>query len=253
MAALVLAAGAGTRLRPLTALVPKVLCPVAGTPMVDLVIERAQRATTAVAVNVHHDREVLEAHLDGVVYVSVEDAVALGTAGAVAHIQEWLDGRGVLVLNGDTWSTVDVAPHVASWDGERVRVLLGGDVSVLRADSVIAGSLLPPSIVAGLAAEPAGLYEVCWKPALEAGRLDVVAVGGQVISCDRPVDYLAANLAASGGASVIGEGAVVLGEIERCVLWPGTIVRDDEVLIDAIRCSSQTTVLVRARNVPRAT
>lgn len=251
MAALVLGAGAGTRLRPLTALLPKVLCPVNGVPLIDLVVERARRAAAAVAVNVHHDREVIEAHLAGRVHVSVEGAEALGTAGAVAHLRDWLDGRGVLVLNGDTWSPVDVAPHVASWDGERVRVLVAGDVAALRADSVIAGSLLPPSIIAGLAPEPTGLYEVCWKPALDAGRLDVVAVGGPVISCDRPADYLAANLAASGGASVIGDGAVVLGEIERCVLWPGTVVREGEVLVDAIRCSSGTTVLVRARNVPR--
>jgi len=45
----------------------------------------------------------------------------------------------------------------------------------------------------------------------------------------------------------VGEGAVVDGTIERCVLWPGARVRADEVLVDAIRCDSRTTVLVRSR------
>ena len=43
IAGFVLAAGAGTRLRPLTTVCPKALCPVGGTPLVDLAIERVAR------------------------------------------------------------------------------------------------------------------------------------------------------------------------------------------------------------------
>ena len=87
-----LGAGAGTRLRPLTNLRPKVLCPVGGVPLIDGVIARVAAVTPAVAVNVHHGRDQLEAHLDGRVHLSFEDDEALGTAGAVAHLRSWLDG-----------------------------------------------------------------------------------------------------------------------------------------------------------------
>lgn len=240
-----LAAGAGTRLRPLTNLLPKVLCPVGGVPLVDLAIARVSAVTPEVAVNVHHGRELLLAHLDGRVHVSVEERVALGTAGGVAHLRSWLDGRGALVVNGDTWSLVDLVPLVEDWDEKTVRVLVTGDDATLGPRSGIAGSLLPPAAVAALPVEPSGLYEVCWKPALDAGRAEVVAAGAPFLSVDRPRDYLAANLVASGGASVVPDDAIVEGDVTRCVLWPGAVVRRGESLVDAIRCSSRTTVLVR--------
>ena len=61
LAAVVLAAGAGARLRPLTRIRPKALCPVANVPLVDGAIDRARHVTPSVAVNVHHGRALLEA------------------------------------------------------------------------------------------------------------------------------------------------------------------------------------------------
>jgi hypothetical protein len=49
----------------------------------------------------------------------------------------------------------------------------------------------------------------------------------------------------SGGESVVGIDAVVEGTIERCVVWPGAVVRPHEHLVDAIRADDHTTVLVR--------
>ena len=63
--------------------------------------------------------------------------------------------------------------------------------------------------------------------------------------CGTPRSYLAANLWASGGATVLGEGAAVHGRAERCVLWDGTVVAEGERLVDAIRASERVTVLVR--------
>ncbi|MGH9084755.1 MAG: sugar phosphate nucleotidyltransferase, partial [Acidimicrobiales bacterium] len=104
VAGVVLAAGAGTRLRPLTSLRPKALCPVGNVPLVDLAVERVRPAVEAVAVNVHHGREAMEAHLStAAVHVSVEPDEALGTAGALGRLRGWIDGRGVLVVNADAW------------------------------------------------------------------------------------------------------------------------------------------------------
>ena len=246
VAGVVLAAGAGTRLRPLTRLRPKALCPVGDVPLVDLAIGRVRAVTGAVAVNVHHGRAALEAHLDGRVHVSVEDDEALGTAGALGRLREWIDGRPTVVVNGDAWTEAALAPLLDGWDGERVRVLTvgGADVSPTMR---VAGALLPWADVRGLAPVPTGLWEVSWAPAAAAGRVEAVPVapGTPFVDCGTPAAYLAANLAASGGESVVGAGAVVDGTVERSVVWPGAVVRRGERLVDAIRAGDRLTVLVR--------
>jgi NDP-sugar pyrophosphorylase family protein len=174
----------------------------------------------------------------------VEEGEALGTAGAVVHLRGWLDGRPALVVNGDTWSTIELGPLVEGWDGERVRVLVAGGDDLVDGVGVL-GSLLPPDVIATLPHRPAGLYEACWKPLRAEGRVEVVGAEGPFVACDTPRDYLAANLAWSGGAPVVGAGAVVEGELVRSVVWPGAVVRPGERLVDAIRLDDQHTVLVR--------
>ena len=244
LAAVVLAAGAGTRLRPLTRIRPKALCPVGNVPLVDAAIARAQRVTPAVAVNVHHGRTLLEAHLAGRVHVSIEADRALGTAGAVGHLRTWLAGRPALVLNADAWHQADLAGFVAGWDGERVRLLLVGTAHLGPTTPVVA-ALHPWSDVERLDAEPSGLYARSWRRHADDGRLDVAPYDGPFHDCGTPARYLAANLAASGGASVVGAAATVSGELDRCVVWPGAPVRRGERLRDAIRADARTTVLVR--------
>ena len=109
----------------------------------------------------------------------------------------------------------------------------------------ILGSLLPPDAIADLPLRPAGLYEACWRPRQADGRIEVVGAEGPFVACDRPRDYLAANLLASAGESVVGEGARVDGRVVRSVVWPGATVAAGEVLVDAIRIDDRTTVLVR--------
>lgn len=244
VAGVVLAAGAGTRLRPLSLLRPKPLCPVGGVPLVDLALERVRSAVTAVAVNVHHGREAMEAHLPADVHVSVEAPVALGTAGALGQLRGWLDGRAALVVNADAWCPGSLAAFVEGWDGERERLLVAG-ADVLTPTSRIAGALLPWSTVTTAAPAPSGLYETVWADAQAAGRLEVVRHDGPFVDCGTPAEYLAANLEASGGASVIGEGARVDGTIDRCVIWPGAVVWPHESLTCAIRATELVTVLVR--------
>jgi N-acetyl-alpha-D-muramate 1-phosphate uridylyltransferase len=251
--ALVLAAGEGRRLRPLTCLRPKPLCPVGGRPLLDLAVERARTATAAVAVNVHHGREAIEAHVatgpaGADVHVSVEETEALGTAGAVAHLRDWIAGRGVLVLNGDTWAPGDLAAATAGWDRERVRVLVAGNDRLWppeRPASSVAAAFLPWAEVARLEPVPSGLWEASWRGLHAAGRLDVVRWDGPCLDCGTPARYLAANLASSEGAPVIGDGCAVEGTVVRSVLWPGTTVRPGEVLVDGVRAGAGVTVLVR--------
>jgi MurNAc alpha-1-phosphate uridylyltransferase len=251
VAALVLAAGLGTRLEPLTRLRPKPLCPVGGTPLVDHAIARVEAlvggGADRIAVNAHRHAGQLVEHLGERTHVSVEPGdEALGTAGAVGYLRPWLDGRPLVVVNGDTWSPIPLDPLLDGWDGERVRVLVQGPPGTRAAPGApVVASVLPGAVAAGLRAEVSGLTNRVWWPAKAEGRLDSVAVAGELISCDRPRDYLRANLVVSGGASVVGAGAVVEGEVVRSVVWPGVHVRPGERLVDAVKAAHDVVVLVR--------
>jgi MurNAc alpha-1-phosphate uridylyltransferase len=240
LAALVLAAGTGKRLVPLTSLRPKPLCPVGHTTLLDLALERVATAVPptalSTAVNAHHLSDQIVAHVGDRVHLSIEAPVALGTAGAVGALRQWLDGRNVLVANGDVAFDIslDLAGFVEQWDRERPRLLVVEDVG--RADFEgrwrFAGvSLLPASTAAALTPEPGGLYEVVWNHA----ELDLVPVQATYIDCADPSAYLAANLMLSGGAAVVGDGAVVEGRVERSVVWPGSEVGPEEHLFEVIR------------------
>lgn len=285
VAGIVLAAGEGARLRPLTDVAPKALCPVANVALVDLAIDAVGRATPDVAVNVHHGRDLLEAHLDARagVHVSVEEPTALGTAGAIANLRPWLGGRAALVVNADAWCRPDLAGFVAGWDGERVRVLIAGD-GPFGPRSKIVASIVPWSVAERLEPVPSGLWETTWRPLVGTTAIDTVLDAGPFVDCGTPARYLAANrwatalsvgsvtgattdaavgaersgsdasivhpsaVVAPGAvveASVVGPGAVVEGTVRRSVIWAGTVVRRPEVLDHAIRAARRVTVLVR--------
>lgn len=221
-------------------------------PLVDLAIERARSLTDAVAVNVHTFPAAMQAHLGGRVHLSIEDRPGLGTAGALGVLRPWIDGRPTLVLNADSWCPGPLDHLASGWDGDRIRLLVVGS-DEFGPRSEIAGALLPWTDVAPLEAEPSGLYEVSWAAAHRDGRIEVVRHEGPFVDCGTPARYLAANLAASSGASVIGAGATVEGTVVRSVVWPGARVHPREVLTDAIRYGRDATVLVRRTGASTAT
>jgi NDP-sugar pyrophosphorylase family protein len=252
VAGVVMAAGAGTRLAPLTRLRPKALCPVDNVALVDHAIARVSTATDMVAVNAHHGLAQMEQHLVArsgpEVHLSVERDRALGTAGALGQLRDWIDGRPLLATNADAWLPVDLEQFVDDWDGERIRLMVVEDRE--RPDFGTARycgvALLPWSDVVGLEPRPSGLYEVVWRYAFELGRLDLVDHDGPFADCGSPEDYLRANLLASGGAPVVGPGAQVdpSAVLERCVVWSGSVVGRGERLVDAVR-AGDLTVLIR--------
>jgi N-acetyl-alpha-D-muramate 1-phosphate uridylyltransferase len=248
LAGVVLAAGAGTRLRPLTDLRPKALCPVATVPLLDHALSRLDPLVEAVAVNAHHLSGQVVAHVGAPAHVSVEVGEALGTAGALGALRPWLDGREVLVTNADAYLPAGLGSFVEGWDGDRSRLLCAsveapGDFPSVRPGLRYVGAcLLGSSAVCRLRPEPSGLYEVLWRdqlPGLDLVTLEDVGLPPVAFDCGTVAEYLAANLYASGGASVIDPASVVEGTVQRCVVWDGAYVAPDEQLADAVRAGSR--------------
>jgi NDP-sugar pyrophosphorylase family protein len=233
----VLAAGAGTRLRPLTLERPKAMCPVGNVPLVDHAIARVEPLVSSVAVNVHGSQPMLRDHIAGRVHVSVEQDERLGTAGALGRLRPWIDGRHVLVHNADSFVDDDLIALLDGWDGTRPRLLVRTDDldSDFGRHRFLGVSLVPAAVVSTLPDARCGLFDLVWQPAYAVGELEVVEATGTSIDCGTPADYLRANLHVSGGASVVADDAVVEGSITRCVVWPGARVEADEQLVDAIR------------------
>jgi len=110
--AMVLAAGVGERMKPLTLRMPKPLVPLAGRPLIDHVLDRlaASGVTTAV-VNVHYLPEQLEAHLASrqgkqpQILVSDERGVLLDTGGGAKKALPLLGQGPFFIHNADSvWS-----------------------------------------------------------------------------------------------------------------------------------------------------
>lgn len=106
--ALVLAAGLGTRLRPLTDALPKPLLPVAGLPILGHTLTRlAEAGCEAAAINLHHQGEEIRRRLGdefaGMALTYSLEPELLGTGGALYPLREFLSAADcVLLVNGDS-------------------------------------------------------------------------------------------------------------------------------------------------------
>lgn len=105
--AMVLAAGLGTRMRPLTERLPKPLVPVAGKPLIDHVLDRVTEAGIPTAVvNLHYHADLLEQHLlartEPRIVVSDERDRLLDTGGGVTRALPLLGEGPFLAINSDT-------------------------------------------------------------------------------------------------------------------------------------------------------
>lgn len=119
MKAMVLAAGFGTRLQPLTDRMPKPLIEVAGQPMIYFALKMLRAAgITDVVINLHHFGEQIRAHLgDGSglglhLHYSEEDPI-LDTGGGIAAARAFLDDDSFVVANADTFVDLNLGDVLA--------------------------------------------------------------------------------------------------------------------------------------------
>jgi MurNAc alpha-1-phosphate uridylyltransferase len=131
--AMVLAAGLGKRMRPLTATQPKPLVRVAGKPLIDYALDQLDAAGVARAVvNVHYLADALEAHLrvrgkGPAVTISDERDVLLETGGGMARALPLLPDPFFALNSDNVWLDGPqnaFAELSAAWDAERMDALL---------------------------------------------------------------------------------------------------------------------------------
>jgi MurNAc alpha-1-phosphate uridylyltransferase len=132
--AMIMAAGLGKRMRPLTATRPKPLIEVNGKPLLDHVLEKLRLAgVKKVVVNVHYLADALEAHLQSRehgldVVISDERDLLMETGGGLVRAAPLIDSDPFLALNSDNlWidGPADTLRLLAShWDDSKMDALL---------------------------------------------------------------------------------------------------------------------------------
>jgi MurNAc alpha-1-phosphate uridylyltransferase len=201
--AMVLAAGLGTRMRPLTEKTPKPLIEVGGKPLIDWGLDSLERAGVAEAiVNIHHLPDQMRAHLVKRavprIVISDETERLLESGGGIVRALPLLGREPFFVLNADTFWVDDGAPSLSglalAWDGARMDILLmlaamgkatghsgrsdfllGTDGRLARSGGDPAGliyagaAIVHPRIFAGAEAEPHSLNRYFDLAAAEGG------------------------------------------------------------------------------------
>lgn len=132
--AMVMAAGKGTRMMPLTADRPKPLVKVAGTTLLDHVLDQLRSAGVGkIVVNVHYLPDQIEAHLaahaaDFAVTISDERELLRDTGGGLIQALPKIGADPFYCVNADNWwvdeggnALIDMAK---AWDAERMDVLM---------------------------------------------------------------------------------------------------------------------------------
>lgn len=243
---MVLAAGRGRRMQPLSDALPKPALPLPDGPVVgwSMRLAAAAGATRLVVNTWHHGEAMAEAaasvRLDGVELLLSAEPTLQGSAGglALARDRGLLEGDGpVLVCNGDVVLNLDLARlwarHEASGDAVTLallphldprrwsRVVLDRDERV--AEILPAGEPAPgevpllytgvmlvarPALLA-LPSGPGDIGELLWAPARAQGRLGGIVVGGHWREVGTPADYLETVLHQLSGRTVVDPSAVV--------------------------------------------
>jgi MurNAc alpha-1-phosphate uridylyltransferase len=216
---MVLAAGLGKRLRPITDTMPKPLVKIAGRTLLDRGLDAlAEAGVTRAVVNVHHFpdqivRHVARRSLPRIV-ISDESAGLLDSAGGIVKALPELGGAPFFILNADTFWIDRGRPSLErlalAWDAARMDILLmlagldqatghgGGTDFLMAADGRLARSgngpggliyagagIVHPRIFAGAPAGPHSL-NLYFDRAIAEGRLFGVKMEGRWITVGTP-------------------------------------------------------------------
>ncbi|MGH8209139.1 MAG: N-acetylmuramate alpha-1-phosphate uridylyltransferase MurU [Steroidobacteraceae bacterium] len=181
MRAMVLAAGRGERMRPITDTLPKPLVPVAGKPLIGYHLQRLAKAgINEVVINLSWLGDRIRAALgDGREYrlsitYSDEGPAPLDTGGGIFNALPLLGAGPFLVVNGDTWSDIEYG-HLALEDGANGRiVLVPNPTHNCRGDFAVEGDVVVDRDVDRFTYSGVGVYRAEFFAGCSAGRFPLL-------------------------------------------------------------------------------
>jgi len=222
---MILAAGFGTRMRPLTDHCPKPLLKVVGRPMIDLALDRAMAAGVQRAVvNLHYLGHMIRAHLAGRtaprVLFSEELPDILDTGGGIVQALPLLGSDPFYVINSDAvWAGQNPLDALAAaWDARRMDALLllvprarargytrpgdffldaEGATPTWRGEAEVApivytgAAILAPGVFAGA---PSGPFPL-WQALTDWSRVAAVTYPGEWVDVGTPAGLAEAEAA----------------------------------------------------------
>jgi mannose-1-phosphate guanylyltransferase len=224
--AVVLVAGLGTRLRPLTQFLPKPLLPVAGTPVLGHTLAAlAAAGCEKVALNLHYQGEKIAAHfgksVEGMDIVYSPEEEILGTLGALAPLADFLAPADVaVVVNGDSLCRWPIKKLVRRQAKGAARATLlastrapveafGGGIGISSSKDVVSFApgrdfaevekrvvfaglhAFSPALVEGLEPRPASFVDDLYVPLLEAGEtISAIETSRPWFDLGTPAGYL---------------------------------------------------------------
>ena len=232
---MLLAAGLGTRMRPLSNEIPKPMLPMGGRAIIDHAIDRlAAAGVTNLVVNTHHQAERLESHLSAhtppPAIAFSREADLLETGGGVRNALPMLGAAPFYVVNGDSMWLDGPTPALGrmqeAWSDEADVLLLLHRSFQIQAETgrgdfaldplgvprrptereivpyVYAGiQILRPAFIAQFAPGRFSMNMV-WDAAIEAGRLRAIVHDGLWFHLSTPADLNEAEYALHG--AVVG-------------------------------------------------
>ena len=216
---MVLAAGLGKRMRPITDTIPKPLVPIAGKTLLDRSLDALAAAGVEKAVvNAHHFADQIRCHVAARsaprIVISDESAALLDSAGGIVKALPELGSAPFYIINADTFwidrAGSNLARLALAWDAARMDILvmlvdpadatghpkgtdfmIAADARLSRAGNrpgglIYAGAaIVEPRIFAGATAEPHSL-NVYFDSAIAAGRLCGMKMDGHWITVGTP-------------------------------------------------------------------
>lgn len=146
MQAVILAAGRGTRMKELTASVPKPLLEVAGKPLLQYALEALPDEIDEVVIVVGYMGSVIQSHFGGMFagrkLLYVEQEVLDGTAGALWRARDILKDRFVVLMSDDIYGTEDIQKCLKERDWielvqKREKIKSKGKVEIDRKHNIV--------------------------------------------------------------------------------------------------------------------
>ena len=272
-AVMVLAAGRGERMRPLSEVLPKPALPLVDGPVITSALRLAERTgADRIVVNTWHLNDLMAAAVAEAgdsrtdVVLSPESSL-MGTAGglALARDRGFLGTAGpVLVINGDGYHDLDLTPLIERHTLDRDAVTLGllphpdptrwSRVLVDAQERVIAirsaGNVEPheecrlyPGVMVvsrtsidALPSAPGEIPGRLWFPALEAGTLGAATISGSWREVGTPADYRSVIMEQLAGGNSIHRTAEVArtAEITSSLVGRNAKVRDGAKVLHSV-------------------